>query len=190
MKRDKRYKQHQKYAEKLMQENAELVAPKQADFLKKFSDFRHFLHAFAHQYFYFTKKSVEIDNFFAVSHSMAYFKELGLDYPQEFFMLFAQLQISRDKQFTDFQTSVQEYAVNNEALNLSMEHYLQSVDEKFGTKYCPTGSLRDPTEDPIRLTVDKLYTANERNSNYQARVCKRLSRMNELYKQLDNDIDL
>ena len=105
-------------------------------------------------------------------------------------MLFAQLQISRDKQFTDFQTSVQEYAVNNEALNLSMEHYLQSVDEKFGTKYCPTGSLRDPTEDPIRLTVDKLYTANERKSNYQARVCKRLNKMNELYKQLDNDIDL
>lgn len=178
--RDRNFKNKQKYVEQLMERNANNpnVSPEQADFLQKLSEYRHLLHSNPHQYFFHTKKSVEIDKFFALAHSQSYFQMLNLPYPKDMFTLLLEMKENRDMQYTDFDTAVEQFAYNNEAANKLIERYLQRIDDEKDTLYCPTGELRDPSADPVQQTINKLNTAQERISPYRQKIQEELDRMN------------
>ena len=169
------------------------ISEQQAEFLKKLSHYRHELHSNPHQYFFYTKKAFEIDEFFALAHSQSYFQMLDLPYPKEMFDLLLQMKKNRDMQFTDFDTAVEQFAYNNEAISRLIERYLQRIDDEKGTLYCPSGDLRDTKQDPVKLTIQKLNTAQERVSKYQKKIQRELDRLNEPKKNnrsLSADIDI
>ena len=163
------YAKSRRYAEMLMERNAKNpnISEEQASFLKKLAEYRHMLHSNPHQYFFHTKKSVEIDRFFALAHSQAYFQMLDLPYPKDMFDLLLQIQQNRDMQFTDFDKAVEQFAYNLEAVNTLIERYLMRIDDEKETLYCPTGNLRGKVKDPVQNTIQKLNTAQERISPYQ-----------------------
>lgn len=170
-----------RYAEMLMERNAKNpnISPEQALFLQKLSEYRHLIHSNPHQYFFNTKKSVEIDAFFALAHSQAYFEKLDLPYPKDMFNLLLQMKSNRDMQFTDYEKAVEQFAYNSEAANTLIERYLQRIDDEKETLYCPSGDLRNTATDPIRRTIDKLNTAQERISPYQKKIQQELDKLNK-----------
>ena len=178
--RDHNYKNKQRYVDNLMEQNAKNpnITPEQAAFLQRLSTYRHLLHSTPHQYFFFTKKTVEIDKFFALAHSQSYFQMLGLPYPKDMFNVLLDMKDNRDMQFTDFDKAVEQFAYNNEAANKLIERYLQKIDDEKDTLYCPTGDRRDQSADPVQQTIEKLNTAQERISPYQRRIQKELNKLN------------
>lgn len=191
----KNYAKTQQYAQMLMERNAQNpnISDAQAEFLQKLASYRHFLHSNPHQYFFNTKKSVEIDEFFALAHSQSYFQMLDLPYPKEIFDLLLQMKHNRDMQFTDFDKAVEQFAYSNEAANKLIERYLQRIDDEKDTLYCPTGGLRDTTKDPVQMTIKKLTTAQERISPYQKKIQRELDKLNvpsDSKRSQDVDIDL
>lgn len=189
------YAKTRRYAEMLMKRNARNpnISEAQATFLQKLAEYRHLLHSNPHQYFFHTKKSVEIDEFFALAHSQSYFQMLDLPYPKEMFDLLLQLKKNRDLQFTDFDKAVEQFAYNNEAVNTLIERYLQRIDDDKDTLYCPTGELRNASKDPVQMTIDKLNTAQERISPYQKKIQRELDKLNNPAnnkRSMTADIDL
>lgn len=174
------YAKSRRYAKMLMERNAKNpnISEEQASFLKKLAEYRHMLHSNPHQYFFHTKKSVEIDRFFALAHSQAYFQMLDLPYPKDMFDLLLQIQQNRDMQFTDFDKAVEQFAYNLEAVNTLIERYLMRIDDEKETLYCPTGNLRGKVKDPVQNTIQKLNTAQERISPYQRKIQRELDRLN------------
>lgn len=195
MPRHNNYAKTRRYAEMLMERNARNpnISEEQAAFLQKLAEYRHLLHSNPHQYFFNTKKSVEIDEFFALAHSQSYFQMLDLPYPKEMFDLLLQLKRNRDMQFTNFDAAVEQFAYNNEAVNGLIERYLQRIDDDKDTLYCPKGQLRDTSKDPVQMTIDKLNTAQERISPYQKKIQRELDKLNNPDKNkrsMTADIDL
>jgi hypothetical protein len=118
---------------------------------------------------------------------------LDLPYPKEMFDLLLQMKKNRDMQFTNFDDAVEQFAYNNEAVNKLIERYLQRIDDEKDTMYCPTGDLRDPSKDPVKLTINKLNTAQERISPYQKKIQRELDKLNNTDKKersMTADIDL
>lgn len=195
MPRHNNYAKTRRYAEMLMERNAKNpnISEAQATFLQKLAEYRHLLHSNPHQYFFHTKKSVEIDEFFALAHSQSYFQMLDLPYPKEMFDLLLQLKKNRDLQFTDFDKAVEQFAYNNEAVNTLIERYLQRIDDDKDTLYCPTGELRNASKDPVQMTINKLNTAQERISPYQKKIQRELDKLNNPAnnkRSMTADIDL
>lgn len=190
-----KYKRIFQYAEMLMQHNRDNpnVSDEQADFLEKLAQYRHLLHASPQQYFFNTKKTFEIDRFFALSQSQAYFDAMGLPFPKDIFNLMNTLQENRELQFTDFDKAVEQYAYNTEAINNLIERYLRQVDEEKGTLYCPSGTVRAERgiEDPVKYAMAKLKKSQLEIAPYQEKIMKKLARIDSIpEKKLIRDTGL
>ena len=187
------YIRTERYAKMLMEHNARNpnISQAQAEFLQQLAHYRHCLHSNPHQYFFNQKKSVEIDTFFALAHSQLYFQMLDLPYPKEMFDGLLKLKVDRDLQYTDFSKAVEHFAQDSETLNTLIERYLKSIDDEKGTKYCPTGKLRDPTRNHIQRTIDVLYKAQKQISPFQEKIYRELDKLNEPSKiKMNNDMEL
>jgi len=193
MAKDKNYGKQRQYAEMLMERNAQNpnISQEQAAFLKKLAEYRHLLHSNPHQYFFNTKKTYEIDEFFALAHSQTYFQMIDLPFPKEMFDLLLQMKAHKEKQSTDFDNSIEQYAYTSEAVNTLIERYLQKIDDEKDTLYCPRGELRDASKDPVQLTIEKLNTAQERILPYQRKIQQELDKLNTPSKhKASYDMDL
>ena len=178
----KNYANKIRYAELLMQHNRNNpnISEQQADFLQKLASYRHLLHASPQQYFFNTRKTTEIDQFFALAHSQDYFKRMDLPFPKDIFALMTTLQHNKDMQFTDFDKSIEQFAYNKEAINTLIEKYLSNIDAEKGSLYCPRGENRDSNVDPVKLTIAKLKESQERISPYQQKIYKELEKVDKI----------
>lgn len=178
--RDYNFKNKQRYVDILMERNANNpnITAGQAQFLQRLCEYRHLLHSNPHQYFFYTKKSAEIDRFFALVQSQSFFQTIDLPYPKDMFDILFTVKANRDMQFTDFDKAVEQFANNNEAANKVIERYLRQIDEEKNTMYCPSGDRRDPSVDPVQQTIDKLNNAQERISPHRQRIQQELDNLN------------
>lgn len=194
-KKDKIYSRKTKYADMLMQHNRDNpnISEAQADFLQKLAQYRHLLHASPQQYFFNTKKTVEIDQFFALAHSQNYFERMNLPFPKDIFDIMSRLQDNKNMQYSDFDKSIEQFAFNKEAINSLIERYLQRIDDEKNTLYCPHGHTRDTTQDPVKLTMAKLKQGKKEISSLQQRIIKKLEAIDRVPEGKliqDNGLDL
>lgn len=164
--------------------NNENVTDEQADFLEALSSYRHTLHANPEHYFYGTKKTQEIDLFFAMISSVDFFNEVGLPFPQELLEEFENIRISRLVDCIDHPYAVDMYSEHSEKLNSLIENYLNNVDETKGTSYAPKHVTREQYHknyDPINTTKIKLNNSALAAKRNQERLEKALLQTSNMY---------
>lgn len=175
------------YIKSIMEQNSKNpnISPVQHEFLKDLAKYRHEIHAHSHQYFLSEVKAIDIDCFFAVAHSMEFFNNIDLPYPEKMLNIFDQLKEDKQYQYVSFDEAVSRFANTKEALNTEIENYLKSIDVDKGTKYCPSGMYRDG-EDPYVKTVNQINAAYYQVKPYKEKIQKELDKISE---DIENDMD-
>lgn len=135
-----------KYVDDLMDKNAQItgLTSEQHKQLREIAEIRHNIHTYPAQIFCDTRLKRKIDAEFIMMATSDIFGEEEMEEElTEIYKIYNNLMTYRDVETPEQINSVVDAFISGRTiLNDKIESFLRSVDQAYGTKYCPSGKLR------------------------------------------------